>query len=109
LKLGLSFVVGGAFVACATYAAERFGSDVGGSIAAGALLILGLLDSPEAAAAATAVMPLALSFNGLYGIACVLLARRGLLVGVGEALGVAACGNAPLPAFPLSKTRTDVQ
>ena len=94
VKLGLGFVVGGTFVACATYAAERFGSDVGGiiggfpSIAAVALLFLGLVDSPEAAAEATTVMPLVLSFNGLYGITYVLLAGRGLLVGMGGALAV---------------------
>ncbi len=92
LKLMLSFVIGGLFVAGCTAAAERFGTHVGGVIAgfpstiAVALLSIGLVSGPEAASEATDVVPLVVGFNGLFLVGFAVFARRGLLRGLGGAL-----------------------
>jgi len=93
-KILLSFVTGGAFVAGCTYAAERFGTNVGGivggfpSTIAVTLLFIGLVTSPEAAAEATDVVPLVLSFNAIFLICFAATARRGLALSIGTALFV---------------------
>ena len=93
-KLGLSFIVGSAWVTLSTVAAERYGSKIGGligglpSTAVVALLFIGLTQTPLAASETTTIMPLAQGLNGLFIIVYVLLVRRGLVTGVLSALSV---------------------
>ena len=94
LKIILSFVVGGLFVAGCTAAAERFGTHAGGVIGgipstiAVALLSIGLISGPRAASEATDVIPLVVGFNGLFLVGFAVFARRGLLPGLGGGLVV---------------------
>jgi uncharacterized membrane protein (GlpM family) len=91
-KLALSFIVGSLWVTLTTLAAERFGSKFGGligglpSTVVIALFFIGFTQSPQVAARATTVMPLAQGLNGLFVITFMLLIRRGLLVGLSSAL-----------------------
>jgi len=93
-KLALSFLVGGVWVAVTTVAAERFGSKIGGLIgglpttAVITLLFIGVTQTCAVATEATTVMPLAQGLNGLFLIAFVILARRGLAVSLTGALFV---------------------
>jgi uncharacterized membrane protein (GlpM family) len=84
LKVGLSFLVGSIWVTLTTLSAEHFGSRVGGligglpSTVVIALLFIGITQSPEVAAQATTVMPLAQGLNGLFVLAFMQLIRRSL-------------------------------
>jgi uncharacterized membrane protein (GlpM family) len=79
LKLSLSFIVGSLWVTLTTLSAERFGSRIGGligglpSTVVIALLFIGLTQSPQVAAEATTVMPLAQGLNGLFVLTFMLL------------------------------------
>ena len=92
LKLASSFVVGGVFVSACTIAAERLGSAIGGTIGGlpstvvVTLFFIGLVDSPEAASEATAIVPLIVGFNGLFLATYAALARRGFGKGLVAAL-----------------------
>jgi uncharacterized membrane protein (GlpM family) len=91
-KLLLSFIVGSLWVTLTTLCAERFGSKIGGligglpSTVVIALLFIGFTQSPQVAAQATTVMPLAQGLNGLFILAFMLLIRRGLWSGLLGAL-----------------------
>ena len=91
-RLSLSFIVGSLWVTLTTLSAERFGSKVGGligglpSTVVIALLFIGITQSPQAAAQATTVMPLAQGLNGLFVLTFMVLARRGLWQGIVGAL-----------------------
>jgi hypothetical protein len=91
-KLGLSFIVGSAWVTVSTIAAERFGSKVGGflggmpSTVVVALLFIGLTQTPQAASEATTIIPFAQGLNGLFVIVYILFIRRGLAWGLSSAL-----------------------
>jgi uncharacterized membrane protein (GlpM family) len=91
-KLGLSYVVGGAWIILTTVTAERHGSIIGGligglpSTAVVALLFIGFTQTPLAASEATTIMPFAQGLNGLFIITYLLLIRRGLLFGISSAL-----------------------
>jgi hypothetical protein len=93
-KIGLSFLIGGAWVSLSTLAAEKFGSRVGGilagfpSTAAIALFFIGLTQSAEIASAATTVMPMTHGVNGLFLVIYILLIRRGLFLSLLAALSV---------------------
>jgi hypothetical protein len=72
LHLALSFVVGGAFVAGCTGAAERLGPNIGGliggfpsTIVVG-LLFIGITSGPDVAAASTRLIPIMVAANGLF-------------------------------------------
>jgi hypothetical protein len=84
LKLFLGFLVGSLWITITTISAERYGSKVGGligglpSTVVIALLFIGLTQSPEIAAEATTVMPLAQGLNGLFVLSFMLLIPRGL-------------------------------
>lgn len=84
-KLGLSFIVGGAWVSLSTLAAERYGSKIGGligglpSTVVVTLLFIGLTQTVSAASEATLLVPLAMGINGFFIIVFILTARRGLL------------------------------
>ena len=92
IKRFLGFVVGSVWVTLTTISAERFGSKVGGligglpSTVVIALLFIGLTQSPEVAAQATTVMPLAQGLNGLFVLTFMLFIPRGLWVGLLSAL-----------------------
>lgn len=83
-KLALSFFVGSLWVTLTTLSAERFGSKIGGligglpSTVVIALLFIGYTQSPQVAAQATTVMPLAQGLNSLFVLTFMLLIRRGL-------------------------------
>jgi uncharacterized membrane protein (GlpM family) len=86
LKISLSFIVGSLWITLTTLSAERFGSRIGGligglpSTVVIALLFIGITQSPEVAAQATTVMPLAMGVNGLFLLTFILLIIRGLRV-----------------------------
>jgi len=88
IKLALSFIVGSLWVTLITLSAERFGSKIGGligglpSTVVIALLFIGFTQSPQVAAQATTVMPLAQGLNGLFVLTFILLIRRGLWSGL---------------------------
>lgn len=88
LQLLLAFASGSAVVTLATIAAEKLGSKAGGFIAglpttvAVTLLFIGLVQTPERAAEATDVVPLAVGFNGIFLVLYALLARHGLAWGI---------------------------
>ena len=94
IKLLLSFAVGSLWVTLTTVSAERFGSKVGGLIGGMpstvviALLFIGLTQSPEIAAQATTIMPLAQGLNGLFVIAFMLFIPYGLPAAAGSSLFV---------------------
>jgi len=87
-KLGLSFVVGSAWVTISTVAAEKDGSKMGGflggmpSTVVVALLFIGLTQTPRAASEATTIIPFAQGLNGLFVIIFILLIGRGLARGL---------------------------
>jgi hypothetical protein len=72
------------WITLTTISAERFGSKVGGLIGGMpstvviALLFIGLTQSPQIAAQATTVMPLAQGLNGLFVLTFMLLSSYGL-------------------------------
>jgi len=92
LKLLLSFIVGSLWVTLTTHSAEHFGSKIGGligglpSTVVIALLFIGLTQSPQVAAQATTVMPLAQGLNGLFVLAFMLFSRCGIWSGLLGAL-----------------------
>ena len=92
VKLLLSFIVGSLWVTLITLSAERFGSKVGGligglpSTVVIALLFIGFTQSPQVAAQATTIMPLAQGLNGLFILTFMLLIQRGLWPGLLGAL-----------------------
>ncbi len=94
LKLFLTFISGSLIVTLATVAAEKFGSKAGGFIAGLpttiviALFFIGLVQTPRMASEATDVVPLAVGFNGVFLVVYAILIRRGLIMGIGGALGV---------------------
>ncbi|MBM3312027.1 MAG: DUF3147 family protein [Candidatus Aminicenantes bacterium] len=81
-NVALAFIVGGVYIAVSTLAADRFGSRVGGFIAAlpstvvVALFFIGWGQGLEAAVRAAGVVPLSFANTGLFLLWFVLLARR---------------------------------
>ena len=88
IKLSLSFLVGSLWVTLTTLAAERYGSKVGGligglpSTVVIALFFIGLTQSPQIAAQATTVMPIAQGLNGIFVITFIYFISRGLGTGL---------------------------
>jgi len=91
-KLGLSFIVGAAWVTLSTLAAERFGSKIGGLIGGlpstvlVGLLFIGLTQSPSAAIEATTIIPLSQGLNGIFILIYMLAAQFSLAAGLLGAL-----------------------
>lgn len=94
LKLLLGFLVGGAWVTLSVAAAERHGSRIGGlvgglpSTVVVSLFFIGLTQTPMAAAQAATVVPLVQGINGLFVVAYMRFARRGLGVSFAIALAI---------------------
>ena len=91
-KLALSFIVGSLWVTLTTLSAERFGTKIGGligglpSTVVIALFFIGFTQSPQIAAQATTVMPLAQGLNGVFVLTFMWLIQRGLWSGLLGAL-----------------------
>ncbi len=83
-KVAASGVVGGVWIAGATFCAERFGSKVGGLIAGlpatapVALFFIAVAQGPKVAFDAATAFPLAMAANVFFLISFLLLAQRGL-------------------------------
>jgi hypothetical protein len=94
VKLALSFLVGSGWIALTTATAERRGSTLGGLIGGlpstilVSLLFIGLTQTPKIAAETTTLMPLTQGVNGVFVVAFMLLARRGLVGALAGALAV---------------------
>jgi hypothetical protein len=94
IKLILSFLIGSAWVVCATIITERFGSKVGGiiggfpSTVAVSLLFIGLARSPELVVETTTLFPAAFAVNAFFILCFVLSISRGAAVAFGGAIAV---------------------
>jgi len=94
LDLAASFVVGGAWVALASVAAQRLGGTVGGFIAglpATAVLAVFFITSSEGARHGfdvVSVFPLAISVNAVFLAAFAALSRKSFSAGLLAALGI---------------------
>lgn len=83
-RVAASVLVGGLWIAAATFAAERFGSKVGGLLAglpataAVSLFFIALADGPTVAFDATTAFPLTMATNALFLIAYLQLTQRGV-------------------------------
>jgi uncharacterized membrane protein (GlpM family) len=90
----LSFLLGGAFIAFCSLAAEWFGTEIGGLIAGlpstvvVTLLMVALTESPDRAVAETTIIPVVLGLNCLFLAAYALGAGRGAAAALSAALGV---------------------
>jgi uncharacterized membrane protein (GlpM family) len=93
-KLGLSFIVGAAWVTLSTLAAERFGSKIGGLIGGlpstvlVGLLFIGLTQSPFTAIQATTIIPLSQGLNGIFILVYLLAVQLSLVAGLVGSLSV---------------------
>ena len=93
-KLGLSFLVGSAWVTLSTLAAERFGSKVGGligglpSTVVVSLFFIGFTQSPSVASEATTLIPITQGLNGVFIILYLLFVKLGFLSGLSSAIFV---------------------
>ena len=91
-KLGMSFLVGGAWVTLSTVAAERFGSKVGGfigglpSTVVVALLFIGITQTSLVASRSTTIIPLVQGVNGLFIISYILFVKRGFILSLASSL-----------------------
>lgn len=91
LKLVLSFVIGGIWIALTTAAAERFGSRLGGvlgglpSTVVVALGSIGWAQGVDAARAATDALPVAFAINCAFMVTYAALVPRGQTLGMGVA------------------------
>lgn len=100
IKITLSFIVGGIWIAAATVAAERFGTKLGGflgglpSTAAVALFFIAWTEGRPAAFQATTVFPLAFSVNALFFLVYVLAAKHSLWLGLAAAIVTWFCTQA---------------
>ncbi len=94
LKLVLSFIIGGAWIALATVLAEKFGTRLGGVIAglpsttAVALFFIAWTQTPLIVSEATTIIPLAMGANALFVLVYSLLARYGFWLSLTTALGL---------------------
>jgi uncharacterized membrane protein (GlpM family) len=92
LKLALSFVIGGGWIALTTIAAERLGTRLGGLIGGlpstivVSMLFIGWTQGNEQLYHATTAVPLAMGLNAVYLITYVGLLHRGVTVAIGGAL-----------------------
>ena len=81
VKLGLSFIVGGAWATFATIIAERFGTKLGGIIAGVpapasiALFFMGWTQTPTFASQATTIIPIMMGINALFVVIYAVLSR----------------------------------
>jgi hypothetical protein len=94
LNLALAFLIGGFWVAGTTLAADRFGSRIGGFIAAlpstvvVALFFIGWGQGLDAAVRAATVVPLSFANTGLFLLWFTILGRRAFGRGLGIGLGL---------------------
>ena len=83
-RVTASVVVGGLWIAAATFAAERFGAKVGGLLAglpataAVSLFFIALVEGPAVAFDATTAFPLAMATNAFFLVAYLQLTQRGV-------------------------------
>ncbi len=94
LKLVSSFVVGGLWIAGATFIAEYFGTKIGGIIGGlpstvlMALYFIGETQGKEQLYETTGLFPLTYSLNAVLMITYVILARNGTIAGISGAISV---------------------
>ena len=94
LKLALSFIVGGTWIALATVLAEKFGTKLGGifaglpSMTAAALFFIAWSQNPVFASEATTIMPVAMGLNALFVLVYSLLVRYNFWFSLITALGL---------------------
>src|SRR3989338_5035093 len=73
-RLIASFLIGGVWVTCTTIATERYGAKIGGlvggmpSVILVSLFFIALTQSPEIAAESAGILPISISFMGLFMI-----------------------------------------
>ena len=93
-RLAVSFLVGGAWIALTSVAAETYGSRIGGflgglpSTIVVALTSIGWTQGAERAYQATAALPVAFAVNCVFLLTYAVAVRRGLAVGIVAALAV---------------------
>ncbi|MCC4227156.1 DUF3147 family protein [Zunongwangia profunda] len=92
IKVVLSLIVGGIWVASSTVVVDKFGTKVGGLIAGLpstvviALFFIGLNQGVESVVASTSVVPLAFAANGPFMLVYAALSKKGLWLSMGAAL-----------------------
>ena len=81
VKVGLSFIIGGAWATFATIAAERFGTKLGGIIIGApatvsiTLFFIGWTQTPAFASQATTIIPIIMGINILFIVVYIILSR----------------------------------
>jgi hypothetical protein len=94
IKLLLSFIVGGSYIAFTIWLSEKFGSKIGGlviglpSTTLMSLIFIAITQSDAVALAAVPIMPMVFGSNTLCVAAFVLLQKRGLKIALAAFLAI---------------------
>lgn len=94
LRLALSFVIAGSWIALSTLASERLGTKIGGLIGnlpsniLVSMIFMAITLGPDYAAAACASVPVGMAIDTLFLLTLVVALPRGIVFGLGAALCV---------------------